>query len=119
MKRFFDNLEPAFGLQVSLGQVNTQVLCPALTSHSEMSDAALHEAGISPTTIRISVGDEDPRFLLEHMRRAAGVAAGSIHPTFAQGFPDADTVSRLYREVYVDVHTRWVDHRINGGKRAA
>ena len=119
MKRFFDNLEPAFGLQVSLGQVNTQVLCPALTSHSEMSDAALHQAGISPTTIRISVGDEDPRFLLEHMRRAAGVAARSIHPAFAEGFPDAATVSKLYREIYVDVHTRWVDHRISGGKRPA
>jgi O-acetylhomoserine (thiol)-lyase len=118
MKRFFDNLEPAFGLQVSLGQVNTQVLCPALTSHSEMSDEALRQAGISPTTVRISVGDEDPRFLLEHMRRAAGVAAGSIHPAFAEGFPDAVTVAQLYREVYVDVHTRWVEWRIAGGRRA-
>ena len=118
MKRFFDNLEPAAGLQVSLGQVNTQVLCPALTSHSEMSDAALHEAGISRTTVRISVGDEDPRFLLEHMRRAAGVAAGSSHPAFAEGFPDAHTVAQLYREVYVDVHTRWVERRIASGQRA-
>jgi len=112
MKRFFDNLEPAFGLQVSLGQVNTQVLCPALTSHSEMSDAALHQAGISPTTVRISVGDENPRFLLEHLRRAAAVAAGDAHPAFAQGFPDAATVAKLYREVYIDVHTRWVERRV-------
>ncbi|HTV52491.1 MAG TPA: PLP-dependent transferase, partial [Steroidobacteraceae bacterium] len=27
-KRFFDSLEPTFGLQVSLGQTNTVVLCP-------------------------------------------------------------------------------------------
>jgi O-acetylhomoserine (thiol)-lyase len=119
MKRFFDNLEPAFSLQVSLGQVNTQVLCPALTSHSEMSDAALHQAGISPTTVRISVGDENPRFLLEHLRRAAGVAAGSIHPAFAEGFPDAATVDRLYREVYIDVHTRWVERRISDWRPSA
>ena len=48
LKRLFDNLEPAFGLQVSLGQIQTTVLCPALTSHSELGDAALREAGISP-----------------------------------------------------------------------
>src|SRR4051794_24868820 len=35
--RFFDCLEPSFGHQVSLGQSNTVVLCPALTSHSELS----------------------------------------------------------------------------------
>ena len=44
-KRFFDSLEPAFGLQVSLGQVNTVVLCPALTSHSELARDALEDAG--------------------------------------------------------------------------
>jgi len=49
----------AFGLQVTLGQVNTVVLCPPLTSHSELSDEALRQSGISPTTIRISVGEED------------------------------------------------------------
>jgi cystathionine beta-lyase/cystathionine gamma-synthase len=70
-KRFFDCLEPAFGLQVSLGQTNTVVLCPALTSHSELSPDALRAAGISPTTIRIAVGDEDPRTLLAHFIRAA------------------------------------------------
>ena len=112
MKRFFDSLEPAFGLQVSLGQINTLVLCPALTSHSEMSDEALRAAGIAPTTVRISVGDEDPRYLLEHMRLAAQLAAGTLAPAFASGFPDGATVARLYREVYVDVHTRWIERRM-------
>jgi cystathionine beta-lyase/cystathionine gamma-synthase len=48
-KRFFDMLDPVFGHQVSLGQPNTVVLCPAITSHSEMSLDALREAGIAPT----------------------------------------------------------------------
>jgi len=112
MKRFFDNLEPAFGLQVSLGQVNTLVLCPALTSHSEMSDEALRQAGIAPSTVRISVGDEDPRYLLEHLRRAAALASGDARAEFARGFPDDEAVARLYRDVYVDVHTRWVERRV-------
>jgi hypothetical protein len=47
-----------------LGQTNTVVLCPALTSHSELGADALESAGISATTVRISVGDEDPRYLL-------------------------------------------------------
>ncbi|HKZ74394.1 MAG TPA: aminotransferase class I/II-fold pyridoxal phosphate-dependent enzyme [Steroidobacteraceae bacterium] len=113
LKRLFDNLEPAFGLQVSLGQVNTVVLCPALTSHSELSDQALVEAGITPSTVRISVGDEDPCFLLEHLRRAAEIAAGDIAPDFIAGFPAPEEVQRIYEEVYVDVHSRWIAARRN------
>ncbi len=107
-KRFFDSLEPAFGLQVSLGQVNTVVLCPALTSHSELSDEALVQAGISRTTIRIAVGDEDPRTLIAHFVRAAELALDPVRPGFASRFMSPEEIDALYREVYVDVHTRYV-----------
>ena len=108
LKRFFDSLEPAFGLQVSLGQINTVVLCPALTSHSELGGQALADAGISPSTIRISVGDEDPRYLLDHLSRAAHLAAHDIAPDFVAGFPSPAKISEIYVQVYIDVHTRWV-----------
>jgi len=111
LTRLFDNLEPAFGLQVSLGQIQTTVLCPALTSHSELGDAALREAGITPSTIRISIGDEDPRFLLEHLRRAGELALGEQAAAFVSGFPAAATVNALYEKVYIDVHSRWVRSR--------
>jgi O-acetylhomoserine (thiol)-lyase len=111
LKRIFDNLEPAFGLQVSLGQVHTQVLCPALTSHSELSEEALAEAGISPSTVRISVGDEDPRYLLHHLAKAAQIALHGASPEFLKGFPSEAVVNRIYEETYVDVHTRWVRMR--------
>ncbi|MFQ5877354.1 MAG: PLP-dependent transferase [Acidobacteriota bacterium] len=107
-KRFFDCLEPAFGLQVSLGQMNTVILCPALTSHSELSEEALREAGICATTIRISVGDEDPRTLLAHFLRAAELALDPASPGFSRKFPPPEAVDSLYREVYVDVHARYV-----------
>ena len=58
-------------MQVSLGLINTVVLCPALTTHSELGEAALADAGISTSTVRISVGDEDPRYLLDHLARAS------------------------------------------------
>src|SRR5262249_17261359 len=113
LKRFFDNLEPAFGLQVSLGETNTMVLCPALTSHSELSDAALAEAGITRSTMRISVGDEDPRYLVEHLQRTAEFAFGDLYPDFAAGFPPRQAVDALYERTYMDVHGKWVRARIS------
>ena len=110
-KRFFDCLEPAFGLQVSLGQVNTVVLCPALTSHSELSAEALRAAGISPTTIRIAVGDEDPRALLAHFIQAAELALDPVQPGFSKGFPSPAEIDALYREIYLDTHRRHVEAR--------
>jgi O-acetylhomoserine/O-acetylserine sulfhydrylase-like pyridoxal-dependent enzyme len=105
-QRFFDCLEPAFGLQVTLGQSNTVVVCPALTSHSELSEQALRDAGITPTTIRISVGDEDPRGLLAHLMQAAELAIEPGHPGFMEHFAPPDEVDALYESVYVDVHRR-------------
>jgi cystathionine beta-lyase/cystathionine gamma-synthase len=110
-QRFFDCLEPAFGLQVSLGQSNSVVLCPALTSHSELSETALREAGIAPTTIRISVGEEDPRSLLAHLIAAASLALEPDRPGFLAGFPSSDEMDRLYESTYVDVHRRYAASR--------
>jgi len=110
-KRFFDCLEPGFGLQVSLGQTNTVALCPALTSHSELSDAALREAGISPSTIRIAVGDEDPRVLLAHIMQTAAAVIEPHYPGFLAGFPSPSDIDALYEKVYLDVHRRYVRSR--------
>lgn len=106
--RFFDSLEPAFGLQVTLGQCNTVVLCPALTSHSEMSELELHAAGISPTTIRVSVGDEAARHLIAHFLRAAELVIEPVRPGFCAGFMPAAAVDELVERTSVDIHTRWV-----------
>ncbi|TXH33912.1 MAG: Cys/Met metabolism pyridoxal-phosphate-dependent enzyme [Rhodospirillaceae bacterium] len=107
-KTFFDSLEPVFGLQVSLGQTNTVVLCPALTSHSEMSDEALKDAGISRTTIRLAIGCEDPRVLLAHICRAAELAFDPVSPGFSAQFMASDAVDSLYEAVYLDIHRRYI-----------
>ena len=107
-KRFFDGLEPAFGLQVSLGQTNTVVLCPGVTSHSELSDEAQREAGIRPTTIRIAVGDEDPRVLLAHLLRAAEFAIEPHDPGFCARFPAAAEIDRIYESAYLQAHHRYL-----------
>jgi len=107
--RFFDCLEPAFGHQVSLGQSNTVVLCPALTSHSELGPDELRAAGIEPTTIRISLGDEDPRQLLVHFQRTAELVLDPLCPGFSNGFLKPTALDELYRKSYMDIHQRWLD----------
>ncbi|MBP6508785.1 MAG: PLP-dependent transferase [Opitutaceae bacterium] len=105
-ERFFDSLSPMFGHMVSLGQSNTVILCPALTSHSELGLEALKSAGITPTTIRISVGDEEPRELIAGFLATACLALDSHVPGFSALFPCGDAVDRLCDETYVDVHRR-------------
>jgi len=105
LERFFDSLAPMFGHMVSLGQSNTLVLCPALTSHSELSSEALKEAGITATTIRISVGDESPRELIGDFLQAARAIDEEV-PGFSGRFMPGAAIDRLADEVYADVHRR-------------
>ena len=107
--RLFDCLEPAFGHQVSLGQSNTVVLCPALTSHSEMALAELRDAGISTTTIRIAVGDEDPRQLIAHFIRVVELIIDPLQPGFSGGFMKPAAIDALHKETYLDIHRRWLE----------
>ncbi len=108
-ERFFDYLDPAFGHQVSLGTPNSLVLCPAITSHSELDREALHDAGIAPTTTRVSVGLEDPRTLILHIMKAAEGTLDMEIPGFSDRFPSCEVIDRIYRKHYIDVHTRYVD----------
>lgn len=106
--RFFDCLEPAFGHMVSLGQSNTLVLCPALTSHSEMSPDKLAQAGIMSTTIRIAVGDEDPRTLIAHFIKSAELSLDAEMPGFSGKFMIPAAVDELVERVHLDVQRRWL-----------
>ncbi|MDX2147882.1 MAG: PLP-dependent transferase [Planctomycetota bacterium] len=106
-QRFFDSLEPAFGHQVSLGQPNTVVLCPALTSHSEMSPEALRAADIAPTTIRVAVGLEDPRTLIVHLMKAAEATIDHELPGFSRQFPTLATADAIYRKHFASVHAAY------------
>ncbi|MBI1189436.1 MAG: Cys/Met metabolism pyridoxal-phosphate-dependent enzyme [Tepidisphaera sp.] len=108
-KRFFDCLDPIFGHQVSLGQPNTVVLCPAITSHSEMSDQALKAAGISPTTVRVAVGAEDPRTLMAHLIGAARRTLDVSSPGFSEKFPTPEQCDAMYRKHYKAVHEKYIE----------
>lgn len=108
-QRFFDNLAPTFDHMISLGQSNTIVSCPALTTHSELSPEDLARAGIPPTMIRVAVGDEDPRDLLVHLVNAAKLAIDPEVPGFSDGFPSPDEARTLVHECYVDSHRKYIE----------
>jgi O-acetylhomoserine/O-acetylserine sulfhydrylase-like pyridoxal-dependent enzyme len=109
--RFFDSLEPLFAHMISLGQSNTIVSCPALTTHSELDEAALAESGIRPTTIRFAVGDEDPLDLLRHFIAAARLAIDPLSPGFSAGFPPPAEIDALVRDCYLAAHRRYIESR--------
>jgi len=85
-QRFFDCLEPAFSHMISLGQTNSIVSCPGLTTHSELSAEQQHEAQIFPTTIRFAMGIENPMDLITHIVAAAELAIDPVIPEFSSKF---------------------------------
>ena len=55
--RFIDNLE-IFSLLANVADVKSLVIHPATTTHSQLTEAELADQGITPSTIRLSIGTE-------------------------------------------------------------
>jgi methionine-gamma-lyase len=68
-RRFGDRIR-VFLLAASLGGVESLAVLPIYTSHYKMSPAELKAAGVSPGTVRVSVGLEDSQDLIEDLRQA-------------------------------------------------
>jgi cystathionine beta-lyase/cystathionine gamma-synthase len=107
-QRFFDSLEPTFAHMISLGQTNTIVSCPGLTTHSELGEEALSKAGISPTTMRFAVGMENPMDLLKHLVSAAKLAIDPAVSGFSAAWPDEDEMKALIEQIYLKTHQQYV-----------
>ena len=107
-QRFFDNLEPTFAHMISLGQTNTIVSCPGLTTHSELGDEALSKAGISPTTMRFAVGMENPMDLLKHLVSAARLAIDPALSGFSAAWPNEEEMKTLVEQIYMETHQQYV-----------
>ena len=110
-QRFFDALAPTFEHMISLGQSNTIVSCPALTTHSELSAAALHDSGIEPTTVRIAVGDEDVVDLIRHITSVCRLVIDRDVPGFSSKFMPAEDANRMIEQIHLQVHRDFVRSR--------
>lgn len=115
-QRFFDALSPTFDHMISLGQANTIVSCPALTTHSELDEQALGEAGLSPTTIRIAVGDENPLDLINHLIVVARGTIDPVLPGFSSLFLDQDCYQDLVRSSYFQAHQQYLEEIIRASR---
>ena len=101
--RFFDALEPGFSHQVSIGQNNTIILCPALTSHSEMNRQEQQEASIYLTTMRIAMGTDNVKQLIAHLISSARMHIDPVRPGFSDGFMAAEQIDHLYQTIACEV----------------
>ncbi|MEG6511556.1 homocysteine synthase [Desulforamulus ruminis] len=68
-RRFIDSLQ-IFSHLANVGDAKSLVIHPASTTHSQLSEEALKQAGVSPDLIRISVGLESIGDLLEDLDQA-------------------------------------------------
>ena len=72
-RAFIDDLR-LFSHLANVGDARSLVIHPASTTHSRMSTEALAAAGITEGTIRLSIGLEDPKDLIEDLARALKTA---------------------------------------------
>merc|ERR1711991_1006597 len=59
-----------FSVVVNIGDSKSLITHPASTTHSQMNEQELGEAGINPTTVRLSIGLENPADLIEDLNQA-------------------------------------------------
>ncbi len=74
-----------FSHLANVGDCRSLVIHPASTTHFRMDDAALAQAGITPGTIRLSIGLEDPDDLIDDLKRALKTAEKAAGTGAAKG----------------------------------
>ncbi|HET8925314.1 MAG TPA: aminotransferase class I/II-fold pyridoxal phosphate-dependent enzyme [Candidatus Acidoferrum sp.] len=70
-RRFCDRVR-LFLLAASLGGVESLVILPVYSSHYNMTNEELQRAGVSPGTVRVSIGLEDEEDLIADLKQALG-----------------------------------------------
>ena len=68
-RRFCDRVR-LFLLAASLGGAESLVILPIYSSHYNISEEELRHAGVSPGTVRVSLGLEDKEDLIEDLKQA-------------------------------------------------
>ncbi len=68
-KDFIDQLE-LFSLLANVADVKSLVIHPASTTHSQMTEAELLDSGIKPNTVRLSIGTENVKDIIEDLEEA-------------------------------------------------
>lgn len=81
-RKFIETLR-VFSHLANVGDAKSLVIHPASTTHHRMDTAALEAAGITEGTIRLSVGLEDARDLVDDLARAIHISQKAAAPRVA------------------------------------
>ncbi|WP_419767782.1 O-acetylhomoserine aminocarboxypropyltransferase/cysteine synthase family protein [Arcobacter sp.] len=68
-KKIIDSAK-LFSVVVNIGDSKSLIVHPASTTHSQMNEEELIKAGVNPSTVRLSIGLEDPIDLIEDLTQA-------------------------------------------------
>ncbi|MCI6751820.1 MAG: PLP-dependent transferase, partial [Selenomonas bovis] len=68
-KKFIDHLK-VFSLLANVADVKSLVIHPASTTHSQMNEQELLASGITPSTIRLSIGTEHIDDIIDDLDQA-------------------------------------------------
>ncbi|WRT63680.1 cystathionine beta-lyase [Kwoniella shivajii] len=101
-----------WGISVSFGAVNSLISMPCLMSHASISAAVRAERGLPENLIRLCVGIEDPRDLMDDLEHSL-LSAGAITPNLSHS-PLSHSRSA---ELYVSDPEAWILERAKGFKR--
>ena len=72
-KRFMDHLQ-LITIETHVADCHSCILHPASHTHRQLSDQQLREAGVDPGLMRLSIGLEDPRDIIEDLQQALQAA---------------------------------------------
>ncbi|KGB77266.1 cystathionine beta-lyase [Cryptococcus deuterogattii R265] len=101
-----------WGISVSFGAVNSLISMPCLMSHASISAAVRAERGLPENLIRLCVGIEDPRDLIDDLEHSL-LQAGAVVPNL-QYTPLSETKAA---ELYARDGEAWILERAKGFKR--
>jgi O-acetylhomoserine (thiol)-lyase len=65
-----------FSLLANIGDAKSLVIHPASTTHQQLSEAEQFDTGVTPELVRLSVGIEDLRDILDDLNQALKIATG-------------------------------------------
>ncbi len=74
-KKFINSLH-LFSLLANIGDAKSLVIHPASTTHQQLSDEEQRSTGVTPELVRLSVGLEDVRDILDDLGQALETATG-------------------------------------------
>ena len=72
-KAFINSLE-LLGNATNIGDLRSLAIHPASTTHSQLTEPELRAQGITPGTVRLSIGTEDPKDILADIERGLAAA---------------------------------------------